>query len=283
MIAHLINSSINWDIRARDLALTGALCIVVIAGVDVLVGNRLGTLPLCMILILFVSWHGGWKFGSWFMAASLAEMLLAGLYSDGPGTKEIRFYLDTVAVAFCFLPAVMLTSHLRQALEREQRLTRTDPLTRIANRARFDDVLAYEMASLQRYRRPLAVAYIECDDLRSLDGQSGHPTGDEALCAIAETLTATVRATDLPARIGDGEFAIVLPEINPAESLRVAERVHRRLLAAMAARDWPLTFSIGLAVFLRVPPSPEDLTAKAAALMDRVRQQGKGQILQETF
>ena len=91
------------------------------------------------------------------------------------------------------------------------------------------------------------------------------------------------RAPDLPARLGGDEFAVMLRETSAESCRMVVEMMQQRLLAEMQTHQWPVTFSIGIATFLRMPPSIDDMVKLADALMYSVKHHRNGEIRQEIF
>ncbi|WP_432492841.1 sensor domain-containing diguanylate cyclase [Kineococcus auxinigenes] len=124
---------------------------------------------------------------------------------------------------------------------REQ--SRTDPLTGVANRRRFDERLAEEVARLQRQPAPLSLVLVDVDRFEEVDGTAGrtagHRAGDAVLAEVAARARAVLRRTDLVARLGGAEFAVLLPDADATAADRSAQRVRR------AVRERPVA---GLAV-----------------------------------
>ena len=92
-----------------------------------------------------------------------------------------------------------------------------------------------------------------------------------------------LRSSDLPGRLGGDEFAVMLPETNAEACRMVVEMLQQRLLHEMKEHHWPVTFSIGIATFLTMPSSIEDMIRQADKLMYAVKNTSKGAIKQEVF
>lgn len=101
----------------------------------------------------------------------------------------------------------------------------TDLLTGLANRRRFNAVSAAEVARLRRHSRPLALILLDVDHFKRINDQFGHVAGDVVLHLLGSCLAAAVRPSDLPARMGGEEFAILLPETSLAGAVGLAERL----------------------------------------------------------
>jgi len=168
-----------------------------------------------------------------------------------------------------------LMTRLRVALERERRLSRTDVLTGVLNGRAFHETLAAEMARATRYARPFSIAYVDLDHFKTVNDRFGHSTGDELLQTVAKMMLAAIRRTDTVVRLGGDEFAILLPETEGAAARRAVDTVRARLLDAMRARGWPVTFSIGLLTCHACPDTPDGLIARVDALMYEIKRSTK--------
>jgi diguanylate cyclase (GGDEF)-like protein len=136
-----------------------------------------------------------------------------------------------------------------QALEL---LSLTDPLTRLANRRAFDRDLATDIRLSRRSMNPLSLLVLDVDHFKAYNDLYGHPAGDGVLVALGRILReAASRPTDLAARVGGEEFAILLPNTTLAGAVRVATRIHEALAAeaiahAAASVSEHVTVSIGV-------------------------------------
>jgi diguanylate cyclase (GGDEF)-like protein/PAS domain S-box-containing protein len=106
-------------------------------------------------------------------------------------------------------------------------LADVDALTGIYNRRRFDQELARAIAHSQRYGGTLGVLLVDVDDLKPINDRLGHLAGDDLLRGIAARLADRLRRTDVLARIGGDEFAVLLPDTPAAKAARVAEDLVR--------------------------------------------------------
>ena len=117
-----------------------------------------------------------------------------------------------------------------------QEYGRTDGLLQVANRAYFNDRLEHACASAFRRQQPLGLLMIDVDCFKAYNDHFGHQAGDACLQAIARAVQQTMqRSTDLVARYGGEELAVILPEVDAAGAGAVAARV----VAAVAALQMP--------------------------------------------
>ncbi|HEV3205196.1 MAG TPA: GGDEF domain-containing protein [Gemmataceae bacterium] len=106
-------------------------------------------------------------------------------------------------------------------------LTIIDPLTGIYNRRYLEEFLDREMARAARFDRPLGFILLDIDHFKSINDRLGHLGGDETLKEIAGRIKKTIRKHELFARFGGEEFAVVLPEASPEETVQMAERLRQ--------------------------------------------------------
>jgi diguanylate cyclase (GGDEF)-like protein len=160
-----------------------------------------------------------------------------------------------------------------------------DALTGLYNRRYFWRRLDDEVAFARRHGRPLALLVGDLDRFKGVNDAHGHAAGDEVLRAVAAALMEVRRRGDTVARIGGEEFAVILPETDAAEAVRVAERM-RQAVAALSfqpdlleARPFAVTISVGAAA---APPTASlgaaALLAAADAAMYRAKQAGRNRV-----
>ncbi|WP_260295634.1 bifunctional diguanylate cyclase/phosphodiesterase [Sedimenticola hydrogenitrophicus] len=116
---------------------------------------------------------------------------------------------------------------------RLEELSVRDPLTGLYNRRRFEQFLDYEVDRATRHDRCFCLIMIDLDNFKHINDTYGHPIGDMALQKLALLLRAQTRRTDVIARIGGDEFAIILPETDFDHGLSSAEKL-RHILANSA-------------------------------------------------
>jgi len=176
-------------------------------------------------------------------------------------------------------------------------LSRTDPLTGVANRRAFDAALVNELLRTGRHQAPLALLMLDVDHFKQLNDTHGHPFGDRVLQELCRTALDNLRQIDLLARYGGEEFAVLLPA-TPAEDARL---VAERLRLAIASLRFPLptpegdeqtigcTVSIGIATTDRganvanVTDIRDAFVAEADAQLYAAKQAGRNRTHPLTF
>ena len=163
-----------------------------------------------------------------FRAITQAKMLLG---------EEAEHYWPLIE---CLAQRQGEMAHLR-------RLADTDELTGAGNRRAFEDALKRELARRARTGDEMSVLVVDMDDLKLRNDTLGHSSGDHALRTMAQLCMAEVRTTDVVARIGGDEFAIVLVGSDAAGASAFVERLRQSIEMTYVA-DIALRASIGLAV-----------------------------------
>ncbi|MCC0804909.1 GGDEF domain-containing protein [Methylobacterium sp. W2] len=199
--------------------------------------------------------------------------------------------ITAIVVALCGL-TIGLSLLFGRELERRSamqaelaRQSRTDALTGLPNRRRFEEALTALRGDAGHAARPFALLVIDADHFKHFNDRYGHAVGDDVLRGLAQCLLASIhRPADLVCRVGGEEFAILIPDGDEAEALRIAERVHARV-ALLAVDSAPIaagsvTVSIGVATRGAPgadPLTPSDLYSLADAALYEAKANGRNQ------
>lgn len=165
-------------------------------------------------------------------------------------------------------------------LRRIEALSVTDDLTSLYNSRYLNQVLHRESKRATRSGRPLSLLFLDLDGFKSVNDRFGHLCGSRALVEAANLIRRCARETDVTARFGGDEFAVVLPDTGSEGAVAVAERVCARIaahafLGASDGLDIRLTASVGVATLPDVAGSAEELIKAADVAMYRVKDHGK--------
>jgi diguanylate cyclase (GGDEF)-like protein len=172
----------------------------------------------------------------------------------------------------------VLGRHADRLLE----LSMTEPLTRLHNARVFHERLRQELARAVRHGQSLSLLLIDVDGLKGINDRHGHRAGDAALRRVAEAIRSQLRATDLGARWGGDEFAILAPGTSARAALVVAERVRAMVAQDGGGRNEPgITASVGVATLDPTHPdaSAEALLAQADQALYEAKRKGRNRVV----
>jgi diguanylate cyclase (GGDEF)-like protein len=163
-----------------------------------------------------------------------------------------------------------------------ERLTGIDPLTELLNRRGLQQALSREVHHIGRGVTGSAVLVVDLDDFKQINDRLGHGAGDVVLKEVGRRLRASVRAVDYVGRIGGDEFMLLLPETDPPEVARVAERIRVAIATAIiqhSAGTVTLTASIATLLLTTDMPAVDQLLARAQMLLARAKSEGKNRVV----
>ncbi|MBP2664546.1 MAG: diguanylate cyclase with sensor [Firmicutes bacterium] len=177
------------------------------------------------------------------------------------------------------------TQELRVLNEKLYRLSLEDGLTGIANRRCFDEFLQREWQRARREQLPLALIMLDVDLFKHYNDTYGHVSGDECLKRVAGVIKEVAkRATDLAARYGGEEFAIVLPNTDQANAVKLGNEIlvgvrELGIRNATAVSSQIVTISLGIAVIIPSDiTTPESLIIAADQALYQAKNAGRNQL-----
>jgi diguanylate cyclase (GGDEF)-like protein len=190
----------------------------------------------------------------------------------------LHYWNECIELLFLLIMS-LLFSALKKNLDSEKILANSDPLTGALNRRAFFDITEYELNRSHRYEHATTIAYIDLDNFKGINDRLGHAVGDRLLIAVTKTITSNIRSTDILSRFGGDEFVILLPETPADAAAAFLEKIQNQLNQAMAANNWPVSFSIGAVTYPTAPPGVDEVIRKADMLMYEVKRTGKNRLL----
>jgi len=244
-------------------------------------GADLSFLLFYLISIYFFVWFTTRRLGV------IASVICAGvwvaenvIYKTQIYSANISYLNMSIELVFFFLVTYLLCV-LKEAMDINEELSRTDALTGAMNRGAFYDIAGREVARLGRYMRPFTAAYVDIDNFKVINYRFGHNLGDKLLCCVADTMRKNLRKMDLVARFGGDEFTILLPETGAEAAQVVLSRIRNVLLNIMEKNEWPVTFTFGTVTFLKAPSSVEEMIKKVSSVMYNGKDSGMNTIEHE--
>ena len=192
-----------------------------------------------------------------------------------PETLKLEYFLWNNLMDFIlYIGIPLLLSRYIEVMESQANLAKIDSLTGLLNRNSFYELAERELQRSLRYRDVFSVAYIDCDNFKTVNDTLGHATGDKLLKSVADILKNNLHTTDVIARLGGDEFVILFPKTDQVVC-DILAKIEYRLLKEMDKNDWAVTFSIGLATYHTVPKSVDEVILKADGLMYAIKHSGK--------
>lgn len=262
-----------------------AVIFVALQSVADYVTGDLSLLIFDLVPIFIVTWFVSREWGFFISLISAVSWISVDVM-----TTPLHLYRFThiwnfgIKVAF-FLVIVYLVSRLKKTLLREKELARVDYLTGALNHRSFHELSERELDISRRHKRPLTLAYLDMDNFKDFNDRLGHNSGDALLRMTAESIKKNLRASDIFCRMGGDEFVILFPETAKEAADAVINRLRYMLIELTRKNGWPVTFSMGVATYLKASVSIDEMVKKADGLMYVAKNAGKNtvrhQVLEE--
>lgn len=169
-------------------------------------------------------------------------------------------------------------THLKRQEAQLAHLATHDPLTGLHNRREFNVILERHLARVKRYGGYGALLWIDLDGFKEINDGLGHKAGDELLASLAHRMKLTIRESDVLARMGGDEFAILYPNVDPSQVQIAATRLLdavRQNTAVIQGQSIRTTASMGIVLFPEHGMQATALLMQADIAMYRAKEQGR--------
>jgi diguanylate cyclase (GGDEF)-like protein len=164
-----------------------------------------------------------------------------------------------------------------------EKAANTDALTGVCNRRHFMSLLSDEIARSDRYNHKMCLLMLDIDYFKKINDEFGHPTGDLTLQHFTRLCLQSVRKTDITARIGGEEFAILLPETDIKGAYTIAERlrltIEQSLFETEEGDNFNITASIGLVERNSTTIGEEDIISLADNALYKAKTSGRNRVI----
>lgn len=207
-------------------------------------------------------------------------------------SDQVRLLHDGRGQAVELVGCMIDITQRRRAEEKVRYLAYFDSLTGLPNRSLMKELLEQALANARRYRRPLAVLFLDVDRFKRINDTLGHDVGDTVLREVAKRLLGCVRASDLVvrkgavsntanqavSRLGGDEFVVILSEVNSTEDAAAAASRIAAVIAApvqLAHEEITVSVSIGISIYPSDGDDAETLLKHADAAMYQAKEEGR--------
>jgi diguanylate cyclase (GGDEF)-like protein len=214
--------------------LTGAV-VLVIVGPTVM--SRLAFTTACLVAIAF----------------GLAYGLLVALRSRHAHLQTERAY----------------SSHLEDLSQRLRTMAYRDVLTGLYNHRYFHEQLMHEIDRSVRYGQPLSVLLFDMDNFKAINDTYGHLAGDKFLSLVGQLLADQIRSSDIGARYGGDEFAVILPTTTPDEAQLIANKLEAAVARAVAMTPNDEHVRLGISIGFAACPNDARFAGELLEVADR--------------
>jgi diguanylate cyclase (GGDEF)-like protein len=179
-----------------------------------------------------------------------AALVLTLMWS---GVLALSVALESRELVALGAGGLLLTTFAIGFLHRHQehlrKLAETDSLTGLTNHGGFHAALNDAVRAARQRSEEISLVALDLDDFKAINDNHGHPYGDKILKRVASALRDGTRDSDIVARIGGEEFALILPKTKPPEAYEIAERVRGRIEEKVETRDAAVWSSAGIATY----------------------------------
>ena len=217
-----------------------------------------------------------------------AQVLTMQVDAAGRGTVPVEVELSCVRSSGHYTRGVLLVVRdlsdeqtLQQEIDTLHKKSVTDPLTKVANRAHFDDTLDSLIELAQSRKTSLSLVICDIDHFKKVNDVHGHQAGDEALVRFAAVLQSHAREGDLVARYGGEEFLLLAPSCDIATMTRRAEGIRAALEATPlpSLKNESVTASFGVTELQR-GDSGETIVSRADRALLKAKDNGRNRVIQ---
>ena len=201
---------------------------------------------------------------------------------SNPVSLWIAIIVPAIIAPMYSVPYMRILIRLDGAESRLRELSRRDGLTGLYSRAHFIELAEREMERTLRYGEPFSVAIFDIDKFGQVNDLYGHSTGDKLLQAVGEVCLRNLRQTDVVARFGGDEFALLLPNTGENSAQACIERICKTLARTsipVHGQELRFTVSAGVATYDKSCTELDMILQQAEEALSQAKHSGKNQFV----
>ena len=226
---------------------------------------------VCLLLLLLVLW----LVLQLRQQRSQAQQLAAQEHARSDQVHQQNGRLEAA-----LLEKAQLEQRLREQADAFERLANEDDLSGLPNRRAFDDALARDMAAARRTGRSLSLVVLSIDHLKQINAEWSRAVGDLVLCEVGDLMRRSLRASDMPARLGNKEFAVLLSDTALPEAEIACQRLQRLFgqyseWGGHEAGDIKVSFSAGVVQLGEDDQAPVLFYQRAKNALAQAKKEGR--------
>jgi diguanylate cyclase (GGDEF)-like protein len=232
-------------------------------------------LPFCLISVALIGWYvGRWPavLAAWIIAIG---WYLVGLRSISGDASELLGHFYGLVYSVLFVVLALPVATFLEAMRKAKEAAWRDDVTDALSPQYFFKRAGTEIARANRYQRPFTLAYFSISGFEDFQRRLGSKMGKVLLAATAETLQKQLRSADLVGRVGDSEFAVLLPETGHEPAQIVIPRLQQQLLNRVQSNSWSVTFAIAALACAQAPASLDELIDDVQKELGEAKKEGK--------
>ena len=260
------------------LLLIGLIIILLVGLIDYLTGTELEFSLFYLLPIILLTWYLGSIVG--FIASVLSAVVyyVVDILSGSAYSRPFISYWNAAIPLVIFLIVTVLVAALKRSRLHGKELALTDNLTGAIDTRSFSELSTKEIERARVNKQPFSVAYLDLDDLKSVNYSLGKSVGDRVLSSVVKQAKRELRKVDTVARLGGDEFAILMPVADQDDTKEAISRVQSRLLKEMKKRKWPVTFTIVGLTCVKIPQTSDELIKYLEDRMVAAKKGGKNSV-----
>jgi len=190
--------------------------------------------------------------------------------------QQDNFTLENL-IAERTLELEQLNAQLKDKIDEVSHLATTDQLTHLHNRYSFESELEREIARALRYDSPMSITLFDIDFFKAINDNFGHSAGDNALAHVGDAIRRCTRKTDIAARWGGDEFAIIFPEADLQHAVSITEKLLHCIHSIPLDGESSLSSSFGVTQYVE-GDSRDSLMWRADKALYAAKSDGRGTI-----